>query len=328
MVTRSVRWERPGDDPRGARGMEGVGRLARRSTVMPGGQGILPRALWFRLYWFGTVLGACALARGHLAIGLKRLLLPVGYWRYPAFAIAHTAIVPSRPRRILDVGSPKLLALYLAATLPCRVHSTDLQDPAIRTMWQRYFDALPKAMRRGHCGMEFQDGRCLAYADNAFDAVFSISVLEHIPDDGDSRAMAEIGRVLRPGGHAVIEVPYDHEARDTYLTADVYERRFTGLPVFYQRHYDQISVRRRLIEPSGLEVERVVVVGERVPFERFWEALPDPAKAPWLGVACLASLLNHRIVIPNQEAIDRRSGRRRAMSLTLLLRKRVAEGGL
>jgi SAM-dependent methyltransferase len=261
-----------------------------------------------------------------MLIGLKRLLLPVGYWRYPAFAVTYAALAPRRPRRILDVGSPKLLALYLASTFPCRVYATDIQDPAIRTMWQRYFDALPRGMRQGYCGMEFQDGRCLAYADNSFDAAFSLSVLEHIPDDGDSRTMAEIGRVLRPGGRAVIEVPYNHKMRDTYLAADVYERRYAGAPVLYQRHYDQVTAQQRLIAPSGLELEQMIVVGERIPFERYWEALPDLAKAPGLGVACLASLFNHCVVMADEEADDRLSGRRRAMSLTLVLRKPAMEG--
>lgn len=45
----------------------------------------------------------------------------------------------------------------------------------------------------------------LPYAANSFDLVLSHEVLEHVQDDG--QAMAEIVRVLKPGGRAVIFVP-------------------------------------------------------------------------------------------------------------------------
>jgi SAM-dependent methyltransferase len=49
------------------------------------------------------------------------------------------------------------------------------------------------------------DGRRLAFGDASFDAVFTVSSIEHFGSGGDiARAAAEIGRVLRPGGHAVI----------------------------------------------------------------------------------------------------------------------------
>ncbi|MCH7793674.1 MAG: class I SAM-dependent methyltransferase [Proteobacteria bacterium] len=47
----------------------------------------------------------------------------------------------------------------------------------------------------------------LPFADRRFDVVLSSHVLEHIPDDG--AAIAELARVLRPGGWAAIMVPYD-----------------------------------------------------------------------------------------------------------------------
>lgn len=51
------------------------------------------------------------------------------------------------------------------------------------------------------------DLTALPFADGSFDLILSSHVLEHIPDD--RRAIKELSRVLRPGGHAIIAVPFD-----------------------------------------------------------------------------------------------------------------------
>ena len=51
------------------------------------------------------------------------------------------------------------------------------------------------------------DLKALPFVDSAFDVLLSSHVLEHIEDDG--AAIHELSRVLRPGGKAVIMVPYD-----------------------------------------------------------------------------------------------------------------------
>lgn len=57
------------------------------------------------------------------------------------------------------------------------------------------------------------DLKALPFEDGRFDIFLSSHVLEHIRDDRP--AMGELARVLRPGGWAVIMVPYDPE-RPTY----------------------------------------------------------------------------------------------------------------
>jgi SAM-dependent methyltransferase len=54
----------------------------------------------------------------------------------------------------------------------------------------------------------------IALPDESFDAVLCSHVLEHVPDD--RRAMAEIRRVLRAGGWALINVPSDPERTTTF----------------------------------------------------------------------------------------------------------------
>jgi SAM-dependent methyltransferase len=50
------------------------------------------------------------------------------------------------------------------------------------------------------------DIQALPFRSDAFDAVKATEVLEHVPDV--ARALAECRRVLRPGGHLVVTVPF------------------------------------------------------------------------------------------------------------------------
>ena len=54
----------------------------------------------------------------------------------------------------------------------------------------------------------------IKYDDNYFDVIICSNVLEHIPED--SKAMAELLRVLKPTGWAIIQVPIDESRDITY----------------------------------------------------------------------------------------------------------------
>jgi SAM-dependent methyltransferase len=61
-------------------------------------------------------------------------------------------------------------------------------------------------VERGHRPHVAADVQALPFRDGAFDAVKATELLEHVPDV--ARALAECRRVLRPGGHVVITVPF------------------------------------------------------------------------------------------------------------------------
>lgn len=105
------------------------------------------------------------------------------------------ALLPtSAPQRVLEVGagegeiSARLRARFPSAT----VVSIDLHDPALGDEWRR----------RGALGA-FADIRHLPFADDTFDLVLGIEVLEHVV--GPERALAEVSRVGRD--HVVLSVP-------------------------------------------------------------------------------------------------------------------------
>jgi SAM-dependent methyltransferase len=113
---------------------------------------------------------------------------------------------------ILDVGAGKDPLLYWLANRVRRVVAVDLYGEGDFAGREASFDMLsrpetfaPFAYRHEHLETRHMDARQLDFEDASFDAVFSLSSIEHfgIPD-GVRRAAAEIGRVLRPGGHAFI----------------------------------------------------------------------------------------------------------------------------
>lgn len=58
-----------------------------------------------------------------------------------------------------------------------------------------------------------QDATHFSFADESFDWVIGNHILEHIADD--KKAMKEIYRVLKPGGQAVLQVPYTEQLDET-----------------------------------------------------------------------------------------------------------------
>jgi SAM-dependent methyltransferase len=63
-----------------------------------------------------------------------------------------------------------------------------------------------------HEGIRCEDVQNLSYADESFDLVTHTEVLEHVADD--TRAFAELFRILRPGGTMVFTVPM-HQGEQT-----------------------------------------------------------------------------------------------------------------
>lgn len=63
-------------------------------------------------------------------------------------------------------------------------------------------------------GVERVDMLAMQFADESFDCVIANHVLEHVSDV--SRALAEIRRVLKPGGLAILQTPYSGKLHHTW----------------------------------------------------------------------------------------------------------------
>jgi SAM-dependent methyltransferase len=223
------------------------------------------------LYRFGLWVGLRTLPRAPID-GLKNLIFPVEYIRCAEgrYVLQHLDVHDGH--RVLDVGSPKLLSLYLAARAGAEVYATDLLDYFF-SRYGRYAKAV-LSRRRDRYQMAALDGRSLGYPSESFDRAFSISAIEHIPGDGDSRAIEEIARILKPGGLACITVPWcDRGYVEEFKRAgdpDAYWAKSTNAEVFYQRAYDRPALLTRLLGNGLFDVLDLSFWGERrLPIEHY-----------------------------------------------------------
>lgn len=92
---------------------------------------------------------------------------------------------------------------------------------------------------------EVQDGEALAAPDGTFDLVVGREVIEHVPPVEVGAFVAELRRVLRPGGRLVLTTPTTNRR--------VPEKHF--------QHFTESSLRAAVVGDGGFEVEVVEGLG-------------------------------------------------------------------
>lgn len=103
---------------------------------------------------------------------------------------------------------------WLARAYPDSIGSEFFDDEA-RPRLEAYLEALfgePRVLR-------FEDATRLGLGDASIDALVSCDVLEHIPDH--RAALAEFSRVLKPGGHLILTVPFLDADENSILRARI-----------------------------------------------------------------------------------------------------------
>jgi SAM-dependent methyltransferase len=109
--------------------------------------------------------------------------------------------------------------------------------------------------------MEQMDITSISYKDHSFDAIICNHVLEHIPND--RLAMQELYRVLKPGGWAVLQVPFSATLEQTFEDPSVKEP-LDRERVFGQKDHVRIygiDYRSRL-EEAGFKVNLFLWIAE------------------------------------------------------------------
>jgi SAM-dependent methyltransferase len=180
--------------------------------------------------------------------------MPLDIDRVAELPWAGEQMLNAEPERILDLASPKVLAAWLAEKSKAEVFATDVWAAEVEIWRQLVQGADPRGRRFGRLRFEVADGTALPYTTGQFDAAYSVSVIEHIPGEGDRRAMEELERVLRPGSTLALTFPFGERFREEFVRHDLYGQRYEGEPIFFQRIYSLAAVRDRLLAGRSFEV--------------------------------------------------------------------------
>ena len=240
---------------------------------------------------FGRRIGM-RLIPGATSLAASYLLTPVSITRYFEFEFASENI-PADAEHCLDVSSPRLFSLFVASRRPSaniEMLNPDGADAATTTA---------VAARLGYANLAVASLPVGALAERIerYDCIWSISVVEHVieradGDEGDMQAMRLMYDALRPGGRLIVTVPVDRSYWIEYRDQDYYGLNTSPTAsgkYFFQRLYDEQTIRSRLVEPLGREPTYMAWFGERVSgvfqaYERAWiangpdETLEDPRR--------------------------------------------------
>jgi SAM-dependent methyltransferase len=199
---------------------------------------------WLGLYRTSVGLGTRhLLRRGYLREAVIRVVVPLDPSRYLELPETKRELAARPGEKVLDLASPKLLAVRLARE-GVEVTSADLFEDEVER-WKRLTHG-EKNLR-----LEVADGRALPYEDGSFDHAYSISVLEHIPAPGDEEALNELARVVAPGGRVVITLPHSSHEYDEHRDHALYG----GEDTFFQRWYDAAAIERLTAAAPALRLD-------------------------------------------------------------------------
>ncbi len=217
------------------------------------------------------------------------LLNPVSSVRYFEFDFVKRHIPGDPGYMVLDVSSPFLFGFYF-------VENSNVDYLYINPDISEFnrIDYLLQFLDEGanyHTAAE--DAVNLPYEDESFNCVISISVIEHISSAGDSLAVSEMWRVLKPGGRLILTFPVMDVYEEEYRSDNVYsltEVEQKDGSYFFQRFYDKTAVVERLLNHLlghsivASELYGEVEKGFFKDYEKRWvsDGLNETVKDPWL----------------------------------------------
>lgn len=219
------------------------------------------------------------------------MVVPLDPSRYLELPWAIETLNARSGERVLDLASPKLLAVVLARQ-GVEVTSVDQLEQEIET-WRALAGDLPGL------ALQVADGRALPFVDASFDHAYSISVLEHIEEPGDAEALRELSRIVKPGGRVLVTLPHATAYREDWRDAPVYANERGSGRAFFQRWYDPPRVDALVAAAPALEL----VSRDVVRMQPNWNDAYVRA-FPWLvPLGPLYGLLGREIAAPDGDVV-------------------------
>jgi len=145
--------------------------------------------------------------------------------------------------RCFSTDRDRLIYLYITK-------ETDIFEKKIKLLHIAPESSLKYILRNSknidyHTGVKYYEGfyyspdtsildiENITYPDNEFDVIICNHVLEHV--DNDKIAMAELYRVLKPGGWAILQVPISNSLEKTYENPEITD------PEGREKHFGQFD---------------------------------------------------------------------------------------
>jgi ubiquinone/menaquinone biosynthesis C-methylase UbiE len=171
----------------------------------------------------------------------------------------------------LGVGAGDERMVFWLANRVGRVVATDIygegsfaEREATATMLTDPASHAPFPYRENRLEVLYADARKLPFPDEEFDVVFSLSSIEHFGGPRDvARAAREMGRVLKPGGHAFVATecfvrldPRETALADSLVRVLTLSAKRKGATPRRRliEGFTPRELRSRIVKPSGLEL--------------------------------------------------------------------------
>ncbi len=175
--------------------------------------------------------------------------------RLVSYPIPEIALPPGNGRTLLDIGC-SWGRWSLAAS--SRGYATVGIDPSLGAVLaaQRVAQQLGR-----HARFVVGDARHLPFRNHQFAITFSYSVIQHFSKDDAARALAEMGRVLVPGGQARVQMPTRFGLRCLYHQFRRGFRAGTGFDVRYWTLPELGRAFAAAIGPNSLDADCFFGIG-------------------------------------------------------------------
>ncbi len=153
-------------------------------------------------------------------------------------------------KKILDISSPFLMSYILSKY--SHVIKTDINEE------ERIFIKENK-----HLSFQIQDATKLAYKNNYFDMVYSISVIEHIFNNYLA-AINEMIRVVKNGGYIYLTFPVSNNYTEEWLNSDIYSHQGkSDNKTFFQYRFDDQKFNEIINKLSNVKIISHSIYWER-----------------------------------------------------------------
>jgi ubiquinone/menaquinone biosynthesis C-methylase UbiE len=171
----------------------------------------------------------------------------------------------------LAIGAGDERMVFWLANRIGRVVATDIygrgsfaEREATDTMLTDPASHAPFPYREDRLEVRYADARALPFPDESFDVAFSLSSIEHFGGAADvARSAREMGRVLKPGGHAMVVTecfvrlhPLETALADSVVRALTLNAKRRGATPRRRliEGFTPRELRTRIVRPSGLEL--------------------------------------------------------------------------